>query len=421
LRFTNFQLTGWCFLELDPAYLKSRVLPSLVQQYFGASGLAKYYAAVIAGQPPKIIYASDPSLTPATFSVYDAKITLFAPRIRFAVIPRSPGPLAGEQRLRRRPDLMGGPTQPGPPNPPGPLNPSTRRWRQLVSPNPLAWQLVARDKLGSLEAEVNGIRRRNLAIAFGTLFLLALTIGMLVIAARRASVLAQRQMEFVAGISHELRTPLTVIESAAHNLAQGLVGDPGRIQQYGQAIQTEGRRLSNLIQQTLGYAALQSGRQRYEFRPVSVAEVLDRAWADFGPAFEENGWVVEKDLSRDIPPVNADPRVLESAIKNLLSNALKYASQGKWLRITARTAHRWRGKEIIISVEDRGPGIDLGDLPHIFEPFYRGRKVVASSTSGAGLGLSLVAEHLLAHQGHVAAQNLKPRGVKFILYLPCSG
>ncbi|MGH7868767.1 MAG: sensor histidine kinase, partial [Candidatus Dormibacteraceae bacterium] len=216
-------------------------------------------------------------------------------------------------------------------------------------------------------------------------------------------------------------TPLTVIESAAHNLAQGLVGDPERVKQYGQAIQTEGRRLSNLIQQTLGYAALQSGKQHYEFRAVSVTEVLDRAWSAFATVFEEGGWTVEKEISPDIPPVEADPQVLESAIKNLLSNALKYASQGKWLRITAKTAYKLRGKEVVIMVEDRGPGIDPGDLPHIFEPFYRGRKVIASSTSGAGLGLSLVAEHVQAHQGHVAAQNTKPRGARFTLYFPGVG
>ena len=410
LRPSNFELTGWCFLNLDLANLKSHVFPTLVQRSFGVSGLAKYHVAIITGNPPQIIYVSNPSLTASSFSAYDAKITLYAARMRFGPFRSGRGLRPRYQRAPGRPDLAGGP---GPPPRPG--------WRVRASANPSAWQLVARDQRGSLDAEVNANRSRNLAIAFGTLLLLALSIGMLVMAARRARLLAQRQMKFVAGISHELRTPLTVIESAAHNLAQGLVGDPKRVEQYGQAIQNEGRRLSNLIQQTLGYAALQSGRQHYEFMPVSVTEILDRAWAPFAPSFEDGGWVVEKDVSQDIPPVKADPQVLESAIKNLFSNALKYASQGKWLRITARPVYRWRGKEVIITVEDRGPGIDRGDLPHIFEPFYRGRKVVASATSGAGLGLSLVAAHLLAHQGHVAAQNLKPRGVKFVLYLPCVG
>ena len=413
LHLANFELTGWCFLNLDLATLKSHVFPTLVQQSFGVSGLAKYHVGIITGNPPQIIYASDPSLTAASFSVYDAKVTLYAPRMRFGAHRSGRGFHARYPRSAGRPDLAEEPGPPGPPPPPG--------WRIRASADPRAWQLVARDQRGSLDAEVNANLHANLAIAFGTLFLLALSIGMLVIAAHRARLLAHRQMEFVAGISHELRTPLTVIESAAHNLARGLVGDPERVQQYGQAIQNEGRRLSNLIQQTLGYAALQSGRQHYEFMPVSVTEILDRAWTSFAPSFEEGGWVVEKEVSPDIPPVRADPQVLESAIKNLFSNALKYASQGKWLRITARPVHRWRGKEVVITVEDRGPGIDLGDLPHIFEPFYRGRKVVASATSGAGLGLSLVASHLLAHQGHVAAQNLKPRGVKFMLYLPCSG
>ena len=79
----HFQLAGWCFLELDQGYLESHVFPALVQQYFGASGLANYHVAIITGKPPEIIYALEPSLTPGTFSEYDAKVTIFAPRLHF--------------------------------------------------------------------------------------------------------------------------------------------------------------------------------------------------------------------------------------------------------------------------------------------------------------------------------------------------
>jgi signal transduction histidine kinase len=416
LRRADFELVGWSFLELDQQYLKSRVLPALVKQYFTDAGLRRFHVAIITGDPPHIIYTSESSLKAADFSTYDARIVLFAPRIQYLFFGRDGAPRPGARRRRSRVS-----------NPRGDestsadvLPPPELRWQVRGSADSAAWALVARDRLGSLDVEVNAVRRRNLTIAFGTLFLLAMSIGTLVVASHRSAVLARRQMEFVAGISHELRTPLAVIESAAHNLAHGLVEDPGRVKQYGQAIQTEGRRLSSMVQQTLGYAALQSGRQRYEFTSVSVPEVLDRAWAEFAAAFEETGWTVEKEISSDIPTVEADPRVLESAVKNLLSNALKYASQGKWVRISARTVHKLIGREVVISVEDRGPGIDPGDLPHIFEPFYRGRRVIASSTAGAGLGLSLVAEHLQAHQGRVAAQNAKPKGARFLLYLPCS-
>jgi two-component system sensor histidine kinase SenX3 len=416
-RIANLQLTGWCFLHLDLADMKSRFIPALVRQYLGPSGLAKYNVAIITGNARQVIYSSNPALTAAAFANADAKITMLAPRpfLGFLVHGGRLGtgtPGGGAMLATRAGPFLPGRDRPGPPLP---------AWRRLASASPNAWLLVAKDKQGSIGTEVSRVRRRNMAIAFGTLILLALSISALVVAVQRAHRLAQRQMVFVAGISHELRTPLSVIESAAHNLAKGLVDNPERVQQYGQAIQTEGRRLSSLVQQTLGYAALQSGRQYYDFKPVSVREVVDRAWSAFAAAFKEGGWTVEWDVSEGIPQIQGDPFVLEGALKNLFSNALKYASPGKWLRITARTARRWRGKEVVISVEDRGPGIDVGDLPHIFEPFYRGRKVVASPTSGVGLGLSLVAEHISAHQGQVAAQNVKPKGVRFVLYLPCPG
>src|SRR5262249_11694852 len=100
----------------------------------------------------------------------------------------------------------------------------------------------------------------------------------------------------------------------------------------------------------------------------------------------------------------------------LLHNALKYADAGKQLRVTIRADADGRRNEAQITIADRGPGIASKDLPHIFEPFYRGANVLASATPGAGLGLSIVQKHVRAHRGYVTVAS--NNGATFIIRLP---
>src|SRR5260221_8575369 len=106
-------------------------------------------------------------------------------------------------------------------------------------------------------------------------------------------------------------------------------------------------------------------------------------------------------------------------MKNLLENALKYAARGKWLSVSACATQARKGSEVQITVADRGPGIAPKDLPHIFEPFYRGQSV-AATTSGTGLGLCLVERDLRALGGSVTVQSAPGEGTSFTLHLPVS-
>jgi two-component system, OmpR family, phosphate regulon sensor histidine kinase PhoR len=130
------------------------------------------------------------------------------------------------------------------------------------------------------------------------------------------------------------------------------------------------------------------------------------------------GWQVEKRFEKDLPPVLADPSSLESAVKNLLSNAVKYADGGKWISVSARTVRDEQTAEVQVSVEDHGPGIASSDLPHVFEPFYRSKRVLASPVPGAGLGLSILKRHIEAHGGWVSVESSEGKGSEFTLHLP---
>jgi two-component system phosphate regulon sensor histidine kinase PhoR len=171
-----------------------------------------------------------------------------------------------------------------------------------------------------------------------------------------------------------------------------------------------------MLEQILNYAGIQSGRKHYQFQLTEINPLLHKLLMQYQKTFEEGGWTVEQHIDEGLPPVLADVRALESAFRNLIENALKYATAGKWLRLTAVSA--LSRKEVVVTVADRGPGIDPADLPHIFEPFYRGKKVLASSVPGAGLGLSLLRRYLKAHGGSVKLVNSPGGGASFTLHLP---
>lgn len=298
------------------------------------------------------------------------------------------------------------------------------RWRAMLSllagPREGAWTLQAVHAAGSLDAAVDAARRRNLWLSGGVLSLLTLSLGLLLLSTRRAQQLARQQMEFVAGVTHELMTPLAALRSAGQNLADGVVTDAGHVARYGQLVDREGRRLSTMVAQILELSGMHSGHQSLHLAPVHVAEVIDRALADCRRDLEAAGMEVERH-DETLPVIGADGDALQRTLVNLIQNAVKYAAEGGWLRISSHRHQRWAE----IQVDDRGPGIDAADLPHLFEPFRRGRRMAASSVAGSGLGLSLVKSTVEAHGGEVTAQNRRHpdgsvQGARLIVRLPLS-
>lgn len=281
-----------------------------------------------------------------------------------------------------------------------------------------AWKLVIKHRAGSLEAAVAKVRQRNLALSGGVLLLLGVSVGFIVLTSRRAQSLAAKQMEFVAGVSHELRTPLAVICSAAENLADGVVENRDQIKRYGSLIRDEGRRLTGMVEQVLEYAGAQSGKKTYELRPTAPAEIVADALTALHLPLTENGFLIEQDVAAALPPIAADAAALSRALQNLLSNGMKYSGESRWLGLRAHVAKTPPGEEVRFVVTDRGLGIAPAELPHIFEPFYRGREVSAAQIHGNGLGLSLVKHILDAHGGRVSVESHLGQGSTFTLHLP---
>ncbi len=393
-------LFAFTVIELDRDYIVSEVLPVLARRFFIHSDGDSYRVAVVdARDTDRQIYQSDPG-APVRLSNADATQGFFG--------PRGPGFFFGRR---------GNGINDGGPRPPGQRPAFDRPDQAGPPPDPGRWLVAVQHRSGSLEAAVASVRRRNLGISFGVLLLLSISVALMAQASSRAQRLARQQMEFVAGVSHELRTPIAVIRSAAENLSHGVVGGTERVKQYGQVMEGEARRLGEMVESVLQYAGVESGRGLGPQAPIAIAELVDQA-VESARRSVDGDVEVERSIAADLPAVVGDSAALTSAVQNLVVNAFKYGGDARWVGVRAAHVHRGRHGEVHITIEDRGPGIPSDELPHIFEPFYRGTRAVGEQIHGNGLGLSLVQRIARAHGGSVSVRTREAHGTSFTIVLP---
>jgi len=279
-----------------------------------------------------------------------------------------------------------------------------------------AWQVRVRHRSGPLDAIVAQSRRRNLAISLGVLGLLAASVVLILAAAQRQQRLARQQMEFVAAVSHELRTPLAVICSAGENLADGVVADGPQVKRYGTLIESEGRRLHDMVERVLEFAGVTSDAPPRAYTDVDVARVIDDAVGGLRAEARDRSVTINVQSNGSLPAVHGDAGALRSAVQNIVGNAVKYSGAGATVDIGTSV----NGSTVQIRVVDRGLGIDADDLPHVFKPFHRGRRAVEAQVRGTGIGLSVVRHVVDAHGGDVRIDSRPGDGTTVVVSLPVS-
>jgi signal transduction histidine kinase len=401
---------------LDGDRLKGQLLESLVAKHFGSADASDYFVTIVNhDEPSRVVFASSND-TRVTSSDADIATGLFDLRLDelnplAAHLPPPPpaapgqGAFAGVVKDRVAITIVRRAN-----------NGDAARVLMAGGDNQGAWQLLLRFKSGSLETLVARSRNRNLAVGLGMLGLLAVSTVFLIGSARRQERLAWQQMQFVAAVSHELRTPLAVIRSAGENLADGVVADTEQVKRYGALIGSEGRRLTDMVERVMEFAGMSSGAPIRPRADVDIARVVADAVSGVESDARERGVSVVLRASAALPAIAGDPDALRSAIQNIVGNAVKYSAAGTVVDVAIDDDSERDRVRIVVS--DRGLGIDSADLPHLFKPFYRGRRAVAAQIRGTGVGLSVVRHVVDAHRGEVVVAPRQGGGTTVTVTLP---
>ena len=228
--------------------------------------------------------------------------------------------------------------------------------------------------------------------------------------------------EFLAHVSHELRTPMASIQEGTHLLLDEIPGPLSQEQRTTLRIMADSsRRLITLISTILDLSKMDAGMMEYRIVPTDLKRVTDMSINKVQLLADAKHVQLLLEAPSQRVWVNADALRIEQVLDNLLSNALKFSSEGGIVKVLMKPDSKAGVLEV--SVADGGPGIQAEDLPYIFERFYQGSTKAKHATPGSGLGLALAKKVVEAHGGRIWIESESKKGttVRFILRLTKPG
>lgn len=229
----------------------------------------------------------------------------------------------------------------------------------------------------------------------------------------RFRLLDQIKSDMVSTVSHELKTPLTSIQMVVHLLLEEVIGTltPKQVELLLAARQ-DSERLLTMVNDLLDLTRIEQGRVQLDRAPVAAADLLSQAAARFEPAARDADVSVSVSAPNALPHVLVDRDRIEHVFDNLIGNAIAYAPRGGHIRLSAQA----NGATATFSVSDDGRGIPPEYLPRIFEKFYR--VPGPNARGGAGLGLAIAREIVVAHGGQIDVRSTVGQGTTFTFAVP---
>ncbi|KGO86214.1 histidine kinase [Flavobacterium rivuli WB 3.3-2 = DSM 21788] len=226
--------------------------------------------------------------------------------------------------------------------------------------------------------------------------------------------------EFLANMSHELRTPLNSIlllsrllsENIDHNMSEEQI-------EFAKVIQSSGNGLLGLIDEILDLSKIEAGKMELELIDISTKEITDGMKAMFTEVAKQKGIEFKIDDENAPLVIRTDKMRLEQILKNLLSNALKFTSEGSVTLIVKK--HATDEKRVLFSVKDTGIGIPREKQPLVFEAFQQADGSTKRKYGGTGLGLSISRELAKLLRGEIGLSSVVDEGSEFTLNIPVIG
>jgi signal transduction histidine kinase len=264
--------------------------------------------------------------------------------------------------------------------------------------------------------EVSALQEMRVLLLFGGFFgILLASFGSLFLADRALVPIRQafaRQRQFTADASHELRTPLALIRANAEMLYRHAGPEDGEL--VGEIIR-ETDHLNRLVGDLLTLARADAESLKLVSKPVDFRSLVESVHEDLQAIAESRGIGTNVSLNGPVM-VQGDETRLRQLLLILLDNALKYTDPGGQVNVSiGKEDNRAR-----LVVSDTGVGIPAGDLPHIFERFYRVDRAREHESGGTGLGLAIARWIVQAHHGNIKVESESGRGARFQVDLPVS-
>jgi two-component system phosphate regulon sensor histidine kinase PhoR len=228
---------------------------------------------------------------------------------------------------------------------------------------------------------------------------------------RRLEVLRR---DFVANASHELKTPVAAVRALAETLLTALPDDPDAGRRFAERIGREAERLDALVRDLLDLSRVERGTLDVE--PVDLVGLAKEVTGGYADRAEERRVKLHTELRADVS-IRGDRAQLGLLLSNLLDNAIRHTPAKGSICVRLHTTE----SRAVLQVADTGEGIPAGELPRVFERFYRVDKARARLTGGTGLGLAIVRHVAEAHGGTVRAQSELGEGSTFTVMLPLAG
>ncbi|MEZ4868878.1 MAG: HAMP domain-containing sensor histidine kinase [Caldilineaceae bacterium] len=221
---------------------------------------------------------------------------------------------------------------------------------------------------------------------------------------------------FIADASHELRTPITALRTFNELLQGAAAEDAAARQEFLHEGEIQIDRLARITDNLLNLSRLEGGLVELQWAEVNLVELIDQVVSVLRPLAQERAITLVVEPPAAPVTLTCDRAQLDSALANLVENAIKFTPPGGQVQVGVEPAAVELPKaEVTLWVKDNGMGISAAELPHIFDRFYRGRTVTAT---GSGLGLAIVQSIAHAHGGHVTVVSQEGLGSRFNLVLP---
>ncbi len=228
--------------------------------------------------------------------------------------------------------------------------------------------------------------------------------------------LEKHRRVLISMFAHDLKAPVAIAGGFLTRLLKGKAGAlTPKQEEYLRAIDREIRRLDNYIHSFLNILKMEAGQVPLSLEPCSIDKALDELTEGFKMQAAGKSINLRTEVPDSLTLVMADKEQLQRVVSNLLDNAIKYAPEGSEVLIRVYETP----DEVVCMIKDSGPGIDPEDLPHIFDPFYRGRRGgVGPAKAGSGLGLAVVRSIVEAHGGKVWVVSEPGQGTIFYFTIP---